>query len=62
MDVLERLPVATIIVILLTVVGGVDLVIDGELSKDFRAYAEEIGIAAGLLAVGRGIRKHGLPR
>lgn len=52
---LGGIPVATIIIIILAIVGGIDLLIDGGLSPDFDVYAGVIGGSTGLLAIGRGI-------
>lgn len=49
------MPVATaIIVLIVVIVGGVVCITDpGTLS--FRQYVETVGLAAGLLAIGRGL-------
>lgn len=62
MEILDKLPVATLIVVVLAIVGGVDIVVDGKLSPDFREYAEKIGVAAGLLGIGRGVAAAGKRR
>lgn len=49
------LPVATIIVLILALVGAIDLLIDSKLSDDFAVYAGIIGGSTGLVAIGRGI-------
>lgn len=54
-DKLTGVPVSTIIIILLAVVGAADLLIDGSLSDDFTVYAGIIGGSSGLLAIGRGL-------
>jgi hypothetical protein len=59
---LTTAPVSTIIVILLAIVGGVDLLLDGNLSHDFTTYAAIIGGSNGLLAIGRGIALTADPR
>lgn len=56
---LAGIPVATIIIILLALVGAADLLIDGELSDDFTVYAGIIGGSSGLLAIGRGLNSTG---
>lgn len=56
---LAGIPVATIIIILLALVGAADLLIDGDLSDDFTIYAGIIGGSSGLLAIGRGLDSKG---
>jgi hypothetical protein len=53
---LEALPVASLLVVIFAIVGGV-VVIDGNLS--FENYLHNMTIAAAGLAVGRGIASHG---
>ncbi len=47
-------PIATIIVLLIVILGGVDVIIDGTLSADFTRYVETIAIPVAGLALGRG--------
>lgn len=54
---LESFPVATFILVAVTLVGGVDLLIGGELSEDFATWAGIVGVSNGLVAVGRGVAK-----
>jgi hypothetical protein len=48
------LPITTIIVVLLIVVGSIDLLIDGALSKDYIVFVKTIAIPLAGLALGRG--------
>lgn len=52
--VLDHLPVATLVHLLVAVVGAVDLLIDGHLSTDFLTYMAIIEGGNGLVALGRG--------
>lgn len=47
-------PLATITILLLIVIGGVDVVIDGHLSGDYIKFIETVAIPLAGLAVGRG--------
>ena len=47
-------PITTIIVVVLVIIGGVDIVIDGQLSGDFERFVETIAIPLAGLAIGRG--------
>lgn len=58
---IEETPINSVILIILALVGGIDLCIDGDLSDDFAIYAGIIGTTSGLTAIGKGIRKQGLP-
>lgn len=49
---LEKFPVATALVLVYAVVGGVVVITGGELS--FKEYMESMSVAAGGLAIGRG--------
>jgi len=48
------LPWATLIVVLIAIVGGVVVITDPS-TLSFEEYVKNVGIAAGLLAVGRGL-------
>lgn len=53
---LNRFPVATALLVLVALVGGVDLVLDGDLSDDFALYSGIVlGGNAGV-AIGRGLK------
>lgn len=52
---LETFPVATAVHLIVTIVGGVDLVVDGHLSADFPTYAAIVEGGNGLVAIGRGL-------
>lgn len=52
---LDRIPVATLLIIIIAVVGGIDLITDGDLSEDFESYGRTVAIGAGLLGIGRGL-------
>jgi hypothetical protein len=54
-DSLLDTPIATIIVVILVLIGGADLIIDGSLSGDFKTYVETVAWIVGPLAVGRGL-------
>lgn len=54
---LDHFPVATAVHLIVTVVGGIDLVVDGNLSPDFLVYAGIVEGGNGLVAVGRGLIK-----
>lgn len=58
-DLLDTLPVATLVHLIVTVVLGVDLLVDGQLSSDAALYLGLVEGGNGLLAVGRGISKRG---
>jgi hypothetical protein len=60
-DVFFGVPVATILVLLVALVGAIDLVSDGNLSGDFTNYAAIVGGSSGLLAIGRGLDTHSKP-
>ena len=52
---IERLPVATIVHLIVTVVLGVDLLIDGHLSSDATLYAAIVEGGNAGVAIGRGL-------
>lgn len=54
---LDHFPVATFVLIVVVIVGAVDLLIDGNLSKDFQVYMGLVLVGNGGLAIGRGISK-----
>lgn len=54
-------PINTIILIIVTIVGGVALIINGELPTDFITYAGVVLGGNGLVAIGRGIDAHSKP-
>lgn len=56
MKALDALPIATILVVIFAIVGGV-VVIAGNMSFD--QYLQSMTVAAAGLAVGRGIKAHG---
>lgn len=58
---LDKLPVATLLIVVVAVVGGIDLILDGDLSEDFESYGRSVAIGAGLLGIGRGLNA-GTPR
>jgi hypothetical protein len=47
-------PIATILIVVLLAAGGLDIALDGELSKDWREFVETIAIPLAGLALGRG--------
>lgn len=47
-------PIASLIVALIAVVGGVVVIVEPT-TLDFESYVKNVGIAAGLLAIGRGL-------
>lgn len=49
------IPVSTIMIVIVAIVGGIDLIIHGNLSTDFTTYAGIVGGSSGLLAIGRGL-------
>lgn len=49
--------VATVIVALIALVGGIVVVVHPE-TLSFAEYVKNVGIAAGLLAIGRGLDQH----
>lgn len=51
---LEHFPVATFVHVIVTIVLGVVLVLEGELTKDAIQYAALVEGGNGLLAIGRG--------
>lgn len=53
-DGIGDLPIATIITVLLILVGSIDLLIDGALSKDYIVFVKTIAIPLAGLALGRG--------
>lgn len=55
MDFLRDNPVASLIVVIIAIVGGIVTVVEPS-TLPFREYVENVGIAAGLLAIGRGLR------
>lgn len=54
---LDRLPVATLVHLIVTVVLSIDLLKDGTLSADAQAYAVIVEGGNGLVAIGRGLAK-----
>lgn len=55
------IPVATILILIVAIVGAVQLIVYGHLSNDFPQYAGIVGGSSGLLAIGRGIDAHTKP-
>lgn len=55
-DALERFPVATLIHVIIAVVLSIDLLVDGNLSKDALTYAGILEGGNGLVAIGRGLK------
>jgi hypothetical protein len=51
---LQVLPVATLIVLTIAIAGGIETIIRPEVLP-FVKYVEYVGIAAGLLGIGRGL-------
>jgi hypothetical protein len=47
-------PWATIVVLVLIIIGGVDIVVDNHLSEDYKDFLEVIAIPLAGLALGRG--------
>lgn len=58
---LTDFPVATLLHLIVAVVLGADLLIHGSLSGDAMSYGAVVLGSNGLLSIGRGIRKQGLP-
>jgi hypothetical protein len=58
---LAPVPISTILIIIIAIVGGADIVVTGHLSDDFRDYIAIIGASSGLLAIGRGVDAHSKP-
>lgn len=54
MDHLTTNAVATIIVALIALIGGIVVIVHPE-TLSFEDYVKNVGIAAGLLAIGRGL-------
>lgn len=54
-------PISTVIVLIVAIVGGVDLIVNGHLSDDFAQYMAIVGGSSGLLAIGRGLDAHAKP-
>lgn len=52
---LHQWPVATLIVVIVAIVGGIVVVNGTYSSHDFDSYARTIAVAAGLLGIGRGL-------
>jgi hypothetical protein len=48
------LPVATITILAIILVGAIDLLVDGHLSGDYKTYVSVISVPVAGLAVGRG--------
>lgn len=55
------IPVSTIVHILVVIVGGVLLIVDGQLPQDFPIYLAAVEGGNGLLALGRGLDAHSKP-
>lgn len=60
-DTLLGVPVATILILIVALVGAVELITTGHLSEDFATYAGITGGSGGLLAIGRGLDSHAKP-
>ncbi len=53
-SILETFPVATLIVAIIAIAGAVLVIVHPE-TLTFAEYVRNVGVAAGLLAVGRGL-------
>jgi hypothetical protein len=58
---LLSVPISTVIIIIVAIVGGVDLIVNGNLSPDFTNYIGIVAGSSGLLAIGRGLDSHSKP-
>ncbi len=56
MNALRTNPVASLIVVIIAIAGGVVTVVEPS-SLGFDEYVKNVGIAAGLLAIGRGLHE-----
>lgn len=56
---IDALPVATLVHLIVTVVLGIDLLLDSKLSDDALTYGAFVMGGNGLVAIGRGLKKRG---